>query len=284
MKTYAQFLAEHFSSKIRKLPIDTALGCPHGGRCTYCLNAAFSPDAGKAARPIAEQLERGKRFFAGKYQSCRYLAYFQSYTSTNAPTSALMEMFGEAMADKDVAGVAVSTRPDSVPDELLAAVKSLPKPVFFEIGAESSHDATLRRVNRGHTWADTADTVARIAAAGIPVGIHLINGLPGEDEAMMLESAMKANALPIDSIKFHHLQILRGTPLGQAFLRGEELDVIHFTPESYAALWRRITDVVRRDIAIDRFVAEAPRHLLLSPKWGIKPCDFNLMLTLPTAD
>lgn len=278
MKTYAQFLAEHFSGKIQKLPVDTALGCPHEGRCTYCLNTAFSPDPAKAALPIAEQLERGKRFFARKYSEARYLAYFQSYTSTNAPTSTLIGMYDAAMADKDVAGVVVSTRPDCVPDSLLSAIKSLPKPVFFEIGAESSHDATLQRVNRGHTWADTVDAVERIAATGIPVGIHLINGLPGENEDMMAESAMHANSLPIDSIKFHHLQILRGTPLGHAFLKGEAPDMVRFTPESYAALCRRILGLLRPDIAVERFLAEAPPNLLLFPKWGIKPYEFNRML------
>lgn len=284
MKTYAEFLAGIFEGKIQKLPIDTQRGCPnrHGtlgrGGCTYCLNAAFSPDAAKSRLTVKEQIERGRRFFARKYREMRYLAYFQSYTPTFADADEFLRECAEAMDEEDVAGVVVSTRPDCLPDSLIDGLRGLRKRVIIEIGAESTHDATLRRVNRCHTWERSVDAVRRCHEAGLPVGLHLIMGLPGETEEMMLESVRRVNELPIATIKFHHLQILRGTALGAAYERGEELDRVEFTPESYAALCRRILGILRPDIAVERFLAESPLPLILTPRWGLKPQDFKRTL------
>ncbi|MDE6277836.1 MAG: TIGR01212 family radical SAM protein [Muribaculaceae bacterium] len=284
MKTYAQFLQEHFSGKIQKLPIDTRRLCPNRDGtlstdgCAYCLNASFSPDTAKAALPPSEQISRAKRFFAGKYKSMRYLAYFQSYTPTHAPIPVVLADVEEAMKDPEIAGVVLSTRPDCLPPALLEALASLPKPVHIEIGAETSFDRTLTRINRCHTWAQVVDAANRCAANGLPVGLHLIMGLPGETEEMMLETIRKVNALPVSTLKIHHLQILKGTSLGAAYLRGENLDIITFTPQTYAALCRRILSLLRPDIAVERLLAQAPPSLLLSPRWNLKPDRFFALL------
>lgn len=284
MKSYSDFLAELFDGKVQKLPLDTHRSCPNRdgsagrGGCTYCVNAAFSPDGAKRGLSVREQIERGRRFFSKKYKSMRYLAYFQSYTSTHGDIGEVMSDFSEALSDEDVAGAIISTRPDCLPDELLTEVRRLPKPVIAELGAESTYDATLERVNRCHTWAQTVDAVLRCHAAGIATGLHLIMGLPGESEEMMLESVHRINSLPVSAVKFHHLQILRGTALGEAYLRGESLDIINFTVESYATLCRRLLSILRPDIAVERFVAQSPPGLLLAPRWGIKPSEFNKLL------
>ncbi len=284
MKSYAEFLAEIFEGKVQKLPIDTQRICPNRdgsagtGGCTYCLNGAFSPDGGKAGLSVREQIARGRKFFAGKYGKMRYLAYFQSHTPTHGPLDEVLDEIKEAMSEPDVAGVAISTRPDCIPDELLHELRMTDKPVIIEIGVESMHDRTLERINRCHDRATSEDAISRCAAAGFPVGVHLIMGLPGEDERMMLETVRRVNELPISTIKLHHLQILRGTVLGRAYERGEITDIVEFTPESYAALCRKVIDILRHDIAIERLVASAPPELLISPRWGLKPGEFMKLI------
>ncbi len=280
-KDYSDFLAEHFDGKIQKLSVDVGFTCPNRdglsgtGGCIYCNNMAFSPDWEKRRLPVAEQLERGRRFFARKYPSMRYLAYFQSYTSTYAPIDDLIASYEEALAAPDVVGIVIGTRPDCMPDELLQRLKLLPGKVFIEFGAESSHNNTLELINRCHTWECTEDAVKRTAAAGFPVGLHFILGLPGETEAMMAETVCRAGSLPISTIKFHQLQILRGTRLAQI---ADTLDIPTYTAEEYAALCARLLGHLRSDIAVERFVAQAPADMLISPRWGLKNYQFTALL------
>lgn len=280
-KDYSDFLAEHFEGKIQKLSVDVGLSCPNRdgrtgtGGCIYCNNMAFSPDWEKRRLPVSEQLERGRRFFARKYPSMRYLAYFQSYTSTYAPIYELMASYREALSEPDIVGIVIGTRPDCMPDALLEQLKLLPGKVFIEFGAESSHNATLELINRCHTWECTVDAVERTAEAGFPVGLHFILGLPGETEDMMVETVTRASRLPVSTIKFHQLQILRGTRLAQI---AGSLDIPSYSPEQYAALCARLLKHLRSDIAIERFVAQAPTDMLISPKWGLKNYQFTALL------
>lgn len=287
-REYADFLAEYFDCKVQKLSIDLALSCPNrdgtlgSGGCIYCNNEAFSPDAAKRGLAVGEQLKRGKAFFAGKYPTMRYLAYFQSYTSTYAAHGTLLDAYSEALADPDVSGLVISTRPDCLPDTLLERLKELKstsgKVIMIELGVESLHDATLARINRHHSAATAEDAIRRTANAGFPVGVHLILGLPGETEAMMAETVRRISALPVSTVKFHQLQILRGTALAAMHEKGELADTLVFSAEEYARLCLSLLPLLRRDIAIDRFVAQAPENLLISPKWGLKNYQFTALL------
>lgn len=283
-KEYSDLLAEYFPFKVQKLSIDLGTGCPNRdgtagrGGCIYCNNAAFSPDMAKRAMPVAEQIARGKRFFAHKYAKMRYLAYFQSYTSTYGDTSAILSAMKEALRQQDVVGLVVSTRPDCLPDDLLNGMANMGAPVFIELGAESSHDETLHRINRCHTWADTVSAVSRCSDAGIPVGLHLIMYLPGEDEAMMRLTVQRAVGLPVASLKFHQLQLLRGTPLATMVASGRMEFGTPDNPEEYAALLARLLPLIPKTIAIERFTASAPPGQLLAPKWGLKSNEFTSLL------
>lgn len=268
---------------MQKLSVNAGFPCPNRdgskgrGGCTYCNNASFSPSYTRGHRSITEQVEEGKRFFARKYPEMCYLAYFQSYTSTNtADFGRLMDMYAEALAVAGVDGIIIGTRPDCMPDALLDRLRELPW-VMIEYGAESSHDVTLTRINRCHTWADTADAVRRTADAGIACGLHLINGLPGEDEEMMLATVDTVNALPVDVVKFHQLQLLRGTRMAADVEQGL-YDVPRFTPESYARLCARLARRLRSDIAIERFVSQSPPELLIYPRWGLKNYQFTSLV------
>lgn len=280
-KEYSEFLAEHFDGKVQKLSVDVGFTCPNRdgtigrGGCIYCNNVAFSPDWEKRTVGVAEQIARGKAFFGKKYPSMRYLAYFQNYTSSYGSPEKLMKLYREALDQLEVVGLIIGTRPDCMPDSLLNTINSLGAKVFIEYGAESSHDSTLKTINRCHTWAQTVDAVERTARSGIPVGLHLILGLPGETEEMMAETVKRVSSLPISTVKFHQLQILRGTRLENEV---SKLDIPVYTAEEYAVLCAHLLKYLRRDIAVERFVAQAPAEMLISPRWGLKNYQFVSLL------
>ncbi|MDO5332746.1 MAG: TIGR01212 family radical SAM protein [bacterium] len=302
-RDYADFLRERFDGKMQKITVDAGFSCPNRdgtigrGGCVYCNNLSFSPMPSRGS--IAAQIEAGKAFFARKYPRMRYLAYFQSYTNTHGPIDRLMELYSEALATEGVDGLIIGTRPDCVSDELLRALSALSRPVIMEYGAESSHNDTLRVINRCHTWEQTVDTVERTVAAGLPVGLHFIMGLPGETEEMMLQTAARAARLPISTLKFHQLQIISGTPLAREIqglthpytsetstriqnrptFRGRPIEI--FSVEAYIDLCVRIVETIVREnpsIAIERFTSQAPAEMLIAPRWGLKNYQFAHLL------
>lgn len=318
-RDYADFLRERFDGKMQKITIDAGFSCPNRdgtigrGGCVYCNNLSFSPMPSRGS--IAAQIEAGKAFFARKYPRMRYLAYFQSYTNTHGPIDRLMELYSEALATEGVNGLIIGTRPDCVSDELLRALSALGRPVIMEYGAESSHNDTLRVINRCHTWEQTVDTVERTVAAGLPVGLHFIMGLPGETEEMMLQTAGRAARLPISTLKFHQLQIISGTtlakgiqgltPLSTTFdasvtseasdtsetsatstriqnrptFRGRPIEI--FSVDAYIDLCVKIVETIVREnpsIAIERFTSQAPAGMLIAPRWGLKNYQFTHLL------
>lgn len=284
-RDYADWLSTLFEGKIQKITVDAGFSCPNRdgtigrGGCSYCNNASFSPDTSSGAPDLESRLEAGKRFFAGKYPNMRYLAYFQSYTNTHGPREQLLDLYSRALAVGGVVGLIIGTRPDCVDAGLLQDIRSVAggRPVIMEYGAESSHDSTLQAVNRCHGWADTVKAVELTAECGLHCGLHFILGLPGETRQMMLETVARLNRLPVETVKFHQLQIIRGTRLAQQYEKGET-DFIRFTPESYIELCIDIIERLRPDIAIERFVSQSPAGLLIEPRWGLKNYQFVNLL------
>lgn len=284
-REYSDYLAGRFAGKVQKLTVDTGASCPNRdgtfgrGGCVYCSNSAFSPMAGSRAT-VAEQLEAGKAFFARKYPSMRYLAYFQSHTATHAGAALFLRQVEEAMGVAGVVGLVVGTRPDCMPDGVLGALAEINArrmPVMVEYGMESACDATLRRINRCHTHAATVDAVCRTARAGMDAGVHLIFGLPGESEEDMLRSVDAVSAMPVEFVKFHQLQVVRGTRLAADVAAGREC-VVPFGVDAYVDFCCRVVGRLRGDIAIDRFTAQAPQDMLIAPRWGIKNHEFTSRL------
>ncbi|MCM1348739.1 MAG: TIGR01212 family radical SAM protein [Firmicutes bacterium] len=278
-------MARYLSGKHQKLSVNAGLSCPNRdgakgtGGCTYCNNQSFSPMFASAPASVTRQLDAGKRFFARKYPSMRYLAYFQSYTATNASTPHLISLFHEALAVEGVDGLIIGTRPDCIPTDLLAELEQLNRKHFImmEYGAETAHNRTLELVNRCHTWEDTVQAVERTHRAGIPVGLHLIMGLPGESRTDMLDTIHAVNLLPVDVVKIHQLQLIRGTRLARQVEQGE-LEITEWQLDSYIDLCCDITETLRPDIAIERFVSQSPDSLLISPRWGLKNYQFAAVL------
>lgn len=283
---YSSWLSAVFEGKVQKITVDVGLTCPNRdgtkgiGGCAYCNNASFSPDTAPVGRDILSRIEAAKRFFAGKYRSMRYIVYLQSHTNTYGNRSKLLELYDRALGAADVAGLIIGTRPDCVDRSLLDDIRRVAagRPVIMEYGAESSHDSTLERVNRCHSWADTVRAVRLTSDAGLYCGLHFILGLPGETVDMMLQTIDRLNLLPVDCVKFHQLQIIRGTALARLCEKGEAVDAIRFTPESYAKLCACIVRRLRPGIAVDRFVSQAPVGMVIAPCWGLKPARFMEML------
>lgn len=285
MKKYSEYLAQFFpGEKIQKISVNIGCSCPNRdgtigrGGCLYCDNSSFSPAYCMENASVTTQLEEGIKFFSRKYESMRYLAYFQSFTSTHgADVERFSRFCSEALSVEGVVGLVIASRPDTLSDDILSYLASLGAPVFIEIGAESASDATLTFVNRGHTWAQVEDAVNRSAAVGLRCGLHLIAGLPGEDDERVIENVRRACALPIDTLKLHQLQIIKGTPLHQLWMEGK-IKVNPYSLDDYLRLCRRILEIVPTHIVIERFLAQAPPQMVVAPKWGIKNYQFMNML------
>lgn len=282
-RDFADLLADHFRGKVQKIAVNAGFTCPNRdgtvgrGGCTYCNNQSFTPGYCAPTLSVREQIEEGKRFFARKYPDMRYLAYFQAYTSTHGETARLLRLYREALAVGGVVGLIIGTRPDCMPDDLLAGLRQIHESGLFvmvEYGAESSHDTTLALVNRCHTWRQTCDAVRRTHEARLLTGLHLINGLPGETDEMILTTVDRISMLPVDSVKFHQLQLIRGTRMA-ADVEAGLYDIRRWDADEYISLCCRIVRRLRPDIAIERFVSQSPDSLLIYPRWGLKNYQFT---------
>lgn len=283
---FSEFLAKHFPYKVQKISINAGFTCPNRdgnkgrGGCTYCNNQTFNPDYCKPVRSVTEQLEEGKRFFARKYPQMKYLAYFQAYTNTYGELEYLKSLYEEALAVDDVVGLVIGTRPDCMPDDLLDYLAELNKKSFVlvEYGVETSHNRTLKLINRGHTWEDAVDAVVRTHVKGIACGIHLIIGLPGEMEEDILVTADAVSQLPIDTVKLHQLQLIKGTKMAEQVAAGD-VRIMEWTAEEYIDVCLAFLSRLSPMIAVERFVSQSPESLLISPRWGLKNYEFtNLLL------
>ena len=269
--------------RVQKISIDAGFSCPNrdgkisSGGCTYCDNRTFNPSYCDRRKSITEQLEEGKTFFSRKYPDMKYLAYFQAYTNTYAKVELLREMSEEALRVDDVVGIVIGTRPDCVSDELLDYLEKLNQRTFVlvEYGIESANDETLKRINRGHDFACCRDAVERTHARGILTGGHIIIGLPGEDAEESLRQAPVISSLPLDILKIHQMQIIRGTRLAQEYA---EHPFHVYTVEEYIDVIVKYIRLLRKDLVLERFVSQSPKDLLIAPKWGLKNYEFTNLL------
>lgn len=280
---FPTFLKRLFTGKVQKISINAGFTCPNRdgtvgyGGCTYCNNQTFNPEYCRTEKPVSVQLEEGKRFFAHKYPEMKYLAYFQAYTNTYGELEMLKRKYEEALAVDDVVGLVIGTRPDCMPDTLLDYLEALARRTFVlvEYGIESTLDRTLHRINRGHTWQAAVDAVERTAARGLPVGGHVILGLPGESREDILGQAADISRLPLDTLKLHQLQLIRGTRMAREYEERPEDFHLFDDVDEYIALVVDYIQRLRPDLVLERFVSQSPKELLLAPDWGLKNYEFN---------
>ena len=274
---FGNYLSGIFGCKVQKITIDAGFTCPNRdgkvgvGGCTYCNNQTFKPSYCHRHRSVAEQMHEGISFFAHKYPEMKYLAYFQAYTNTYESLDVLKQRYSEALAVDGCVGIVIGTRPDCMPNELLEYLAELSKRTFVlvEYGIESTSDATLERINRGHDYACAVDAVVRTANIGIPVGAHIILGLPGEHREKLMQQAAELSRLPLTTLKLHQLQIVRGTRMAEEYIENPA-DFHLFAMEDYI---ETVIDYIERlnpNIVLERFASQSPKELLIAPDWGIK--------------
>lgn len=262
-----------FGCKVYKLSLDGGFTCPNrdgtlGTRgCIFCSEKGSGEFAEGSCGSISRQLERAKERVRGKNREGKYIAYFQSFTNTYAPVAVLEQRYREAIAPEDIVGLAVATRPDCLPEEVVALLARINriKPVSVELGLQTVHEDTARYLRRGYPTAVYLDAVKRLKAAGLEVVTHIILGLPGETEEMMMETTRQAVTAGTDGVKFHLLHVLRGTDLEQEYLRGR---VEPLSLERYGQILKSCISCLPEHIVVHRITGDGAKRDLIAPAWS----------------
>lgn len=288
--TFVGYYKRVYGERLQKLVIDAGFTCPNRdgtvgyGGCSFCDNAAFHPSYSTAGKSIAAQIDEGIEFHQVRYRNTRhYLAYFQSYSNTYAPLSRLKELYLEALSHPHIVGIVIGTRPDCIDEEKLdwlaelKAGRALPdwrrdgfgSPVVkVEYGIESCYDATLLRVGRGHDVAAAERAVRLSAERGLDPGAHFILGLPGESRSMLVNQCSFISSLPLHSVKFHQLQLVKGTRIEKEFADVPQ-DFLRLDLPDYLDLIVDILECLRPDLYIERVAGEVPPRFVDETQWGL---------------
>ena len=293
--SFVGYFKRKYGERLQKIVLDAGFTCPnrdgkvgHGGG-TYCNNAAFHPSYSTAGKSLHQQMDEGIEFHKVRYRTTEhYLAYFQSFSNTYAPLERLRGLYEEALMHPQVVGIVIGTRPDCVDEEKLDYLADLAHGrilqdwsrslsgeecrtspiVIVEYGIESCYDKILARINRGHDFETARKAVHMTAERGLDVGAHFILGLPGESRQMMLDSCAMINSLPLRSVKFHQLQIVKGTRMEQEYAEHPE-EFERFSLEEYLDFFADMLERLRPDLFIERFVGEVPPRFVNETPWGL---------------
>ena len=286
--SYADYFRSKYGERLQKLVIDAGFTCPNrdgtvgSGGCSYCDNAAFHPGYSTPGKSIAQQLDEGISFHQVRYRGAtHYLAYFQSFSNTYGTVERLRQVYCEALEHPRVVGLVIGTRPDCIDDARLDLLEELrDKPmackeepfrtptIQIEYGIESCYDETLAHIGRGHDFDCARRAVEATAARGFDVGAHFILGLPGETRQMLLDQCARINALPLHSVKFHQLQLVKGTRM-EAEAREHPERFLDWTLDEYLDLVIDILERLRPDLYIERVAGEVPPRFVEKTRWGL---------------
>jgi radical SAM protein (TIGR01212 family) len=271
--SYGAFLKEKFGCRVGKIIVDAGFTCPNRdgtigiGGCTYCDNDAFRPATASRPDPIRIQIERAIAYLGQRYRARKFIVYFQPFSNTYAPLPQLIPLYEEALACRNIVGIAIGTRPDCVDEAKISWFETLARRVFvtLEYGLESMVDATLVRINRGHDYACWRHAVEITRGRGIHISAHLILGFPWESREQMLGMAGAVSRVGLDFLKLHHLHIVKDTALARQYLR-EPFPLLAY--EDYLDLVVEFLELLNPAIRIERLFGLAPEGQLLGPHWG----------------
>lgn len=275
--SYAAYFRRLFGSRVQKVAVDAGFSCPNRdgtisvGGCTFCNNSTFTPSYCTPTKSVAQQIDEGIEFHRRRYRTAtRYLAYFQAFTNTHAPLDKLRELYDQALQNPLVAGVVIGTRPDCVDEQKLDYFAELSRKCYvaLEYGIESCNDSVLTSINRGHDYATAIRAVNMTAERGIHCGAHFILGLPGQSDEELIAQTDKINALPLTTVKFHQLQIFRGTAMAEQY-DANPASFRFWSIEEYIDLFSEILARLRPDIVVERFASEAPPRYHYGKNWGL---------------
>ncbi len=269
---YNYYLRSRFGERVQKVSLDGGFTCPNvdgtvaQGGCVFCDNRSFSPSRRLPRTSIAGQMAEGIRRLKWRYDVDRFLAYFQPATNTYAPVARLRPLYEAALAHPKVVGLAIGTRPDCVPDDVLDLMAELARRTYLSIeyGLQTIHDRTLDWMNRGHHYDAFVDAVERSRGRGFEVCAHVMLGLPGESRADMLATAREVARLRLDAVKLHNLYVVRETPLAEQYAAGR---VKLLDRDEYLEAVVDFLELLPPDCVVERVSGEAPPDYLVAPAW-----------------
>lgn len=274
--SFVGYFKEKYGNRLQKIVVDAGFTCPNRdgkistGGCTFCNNDAFHPSYSTSEKAIIDQLNEGIVFHQKRYRNAsNYLAYFQSYSNTYASIDILEKRYSQALSHPLVAGIVIGTRPDCIDNDKLSLLKDIAKEkiVIVEYGVESIYNHTLKRINRGHTIECAIETINKTAEYGLDQGAHFIFGLPGESKEQMLNYAHLINTLPLNSVKFHQLQIVKNTFIEEEYNNNNE-DFIEMSLDEYINFFIDFLEILKPEIHIERFAGEVPPRFVNKTPWG----------------
>jgi radical SAM protein (TIGR01212 family) len=278
LNAYSDYFRSRFGGRIQKITLDAGFTCPNRdgtcgtGGCTFCDNRAFNPSYNNPASSIREQLEQGMKFHRTRYRKATgYLAYFQAYSNTHAELEILESKYEEALSYPGIVGIVLGTRPDCVDGQKLDYLMELSRRTYLivEYGIESVWNRTLERVNRGHDVEQSFWAVSETAKRGIRVGGHVIIGLPGEKEREFLAMADQLSSWPLNNIKFHQLQVIKGTAMAEDYLKHPG-DFMQFTLEEYLEIMVRVVERLNPAFVLERIAGEVSPGMGIREGWGVR--------------
>ena len=272
IKTFGQHLLQKYGERVHKISINANLSCPNRdgtkgiGGCTFCNNASFNPDA-RNPDSISQQISAGKKTILKRTGAKKYLAYFQAYSNTYADIKQLKKLYDLALAEENIMGLSIGTRPDCLPLEaldLLASYQDKGYEIWLELGLQSAFDATLKKVNRGHGYAEYYQAIQQAHARQLQVCTHLIIGLPGENSHHFKNSFLRVLDDGVQGIKFHPLHIVKGTQMARQWRNN------HYTALTLDDYVNNVVDLIELapdDLIYHRITATASKDILLAPAW-----------------
>ena len=275
--TYDYYLRKTFGGKCAKIPLDAGFTCPNidgrcgRGGCIYCSDRGSGDFAASAALPIAEQFEITREKLGSKWSTERCIPYFQAHTNTYAPLEVLKEKYEEALSQNGVVGMNIATRADCLPDDVVAYLAEIAERTVLtvELGLQSAHDETAKLINRGHTFDEFAQGYEKLRSASdkINICVHIILGLPNENEEMMLETVRQVAKLKPHQVKLHLLHVIKGTPMARIYERG---DYVPLEKEEYVDLVCKSLELLPSETVIGRITGDGLADDLLAPLWSKK--------------
>ncbi len=271
---FGDYLWEKYKCRVLKLPIDAGFTCPNRDGtlgtegCIFCGEDGSASPTALSGKNILEQMDTARNSFRRSDEKTKYIAYFQAFTNTYASIDKLKELYDSALTDNTVTGLMIGTRPDYITDEIIDLIASYNKPGFelwLEIGMQSSHDKSLKYLNRGHDFQSVEDTVQKCSKKNIPVLLHVILGIPGESWEDMMATAEKISSLPVNGVKIHHLHVITGTKL-EEYLKNDKIKLLSL--QEYTSIICDFLERLRPDILIHRLLGDRNEKTLAGPKWA----------------
>lgn len=273
--TWNYYLRQKFGEKIFKVSLNAGFTCPNVdgtlgyGGCIYCSREGSGDFAGNPNDNLRKQFDEIKAMMLKKWPNAKYIGYFQAFTNTYAPLEVLKERYETVLGFEDVIGLSISTRPDCLPDDVVDYLAELNERtnLWVELGLQTIHDETSDIINRGHTYQDFLDGFKKLKDRNIKTVVHIINGLPGEDKEMMMQTAKAVADMGADGIKIHLLHIIKDTPLRDFLNNGQ---IVPMEQDEYINLVCDQLEILPEEMVIHRLTGDGKRDELLAPLWSLK--------------